>query len=63
MDQELKHILARVISIAFFASLLVVVVCLTLQVPAALLGGLCLVAIAADIIVGFFVSPVKIEAQ
>ena len=63
MDQELKHTLARIISIAFFASLTVVVVCSISQMPAALLGSFCLAAIFADIIVGFFVPQTKIEAQ
>ena len=63
MEQELKHTLARIISIAFFASLTVIVVCLTSQVPAVLLGSFCLAAIFADIIVDFFVPQTKIEAQ
>ena len=63
MEQELKHVLARIISIAFFASLTVIVVCSILQVPAVLLGSFCLAAISADNIVGLFVSPIKIEAQ
>ena len=63
MDQELKHTIARIISIIFFAVLTVVVVCLTTQVPASLLCSFCLAAISADVIVGFFVPQTKIEAQ
>ena len=63
MDQELKHTIARIVSIALFAIMTVVIVCLTTHVPASLLCSLCLAAIFADVIVGFFVPQTKIEAQ
>ena len=62
MDQELKHAVARIISIAFFAILTVVVVCSTSQISAVWLLIFVYMAILADVIVGFFVPSIKIEA-